>query len=72
VREKEILRFARAASLPVVPQSCERGRDSRRVFARELVRRMERENPKVKINLLRAGLRAAQRGSLGSQGVAGN
>jgi tRNA(Ile)-lysidine synthase TilS/MesJ len=60
------LRFAQAASLPIVSESCERSKDSRRVFAKELLRRLERENPKVKINLLRAGLRAAQEPVAGS------
>ncbi len=60
LREKEILRFAQAAQLPAAPAACPNSRNSRRVMAKALVRQLEKVNPRVKVNLFRAGLRMAQ------------
>jgi tRNA 2-thiocytidine biosynthesis protein TtcA len=56
VPEKDILRLARAGAFPVVASPCVHGMTSQRVLAKEIIRLLEREYPKVKINLFRAGL----------------
>jgi tRNA(Ile)-lysidine synthase TilS/MesJ len=57
VEEKEIARFAEAAGLPAVQSRCPSERTSHRIWVKGLIRIMEQEQPKVKINLIRAGLK---------------
>lgn len=56
--EKRIARFAQACAFPLQATSCAHSLGSRRALMRDLIRMLEREYPKVKINLFRAGLRA--------------
>jgi tRNA 2-thiocytidine biosynthesis protein TtcA len=55
VPEKEIVRFAQAQGFPPGPACCPRSLTSRRLLAKDIIRTLEREYPKVKINLFRAG-----------------
>lgn len=57
VPEKRITRLAQACAFPVMAASCPNRITSRRQWAKDLIRALEREYPKVKINLFRAGLR---------------
>ncbi len=61
VPEKEIARFARIWGLPVQPASCPRSLTSRRLLVKNIIRALEHEYPRVKINLFRAGLRTDYR-----------
>jgi hypothetical protein len=56
VQEKEIARFAQAGAFPQLPSRCPREAASRRALMKQIIRRLERVYPKVKINLFRAGL----------------
>jgi len=56
VPEKRIGRFARACAFPVEPARCPRSMTSRRMLVKGIIRTLEEEYPKVKINLFRAGL----------------
>jgi tRNA 2-thiocytidine biosynthesis protein TtcA len=56
--EKEISRYSSLRGLPRQSFDCPAGLASRRRIAREIIAGVEREYPKVKINLFRAGLRA--------------
>nr|MBC7244335.1 hypothetical protein [Chloroflexota bacterium] len=55
--EKRIMRFAQACAFPLQATSCAHSLDSRRALMKDLIRMLEQEYPKVKINLFRAGLR---------------
>jgi tRNA 2-thiocytidine biosynthesis protein TtcA len=59
--EKRIARFAQAAALPVVDATCPLSITSRRTLVEDIIRILEQEYPKIKINLFRAGLRDADR-----------
>ena len=61
LQEKEIARFAQAMAFPVIPAGCPHHAASRRALVKDLIRNLERQYPKVKINLVRAGLRGLQR-----------
>jgi len=54
VPEKEIVRYAREADFPPPPPPCPTGNESRRALAKEVIRMVERTNPKLKVNLWRA------------------
>jgi tRNA(Ile)-lysidine synthase TilS/MesJ len=54
--EKRIARFAKAAALPITDMTCPQTVTSRRTLVKEIIRALEQEYPKVKINLFRAGL----------------
>jgi len=54
--EKAIERFALACAFPPDLSSCAQRETSRRTLVRNLIRALEKEYPKVKINLFRAGL----------------
>jgi len=56
VPEKRLARLAQACAFPVMASSCPHRITSRRQWAKELLHTMEREYPRVKINLFRAGL----------------
>ena len=58
VPEKRIARLAQLCALPVLSAPCPNSTVSRRQWAKDLLHAMEREYPKVKINLFRAGLRS--------------
>jgi tRNA 2-thiocytidine biosynthesis protein TtcA len=60
VPEKEIVRFVRACAFPSIPAHCPHGPTSRRMLAKSVIRTLEQEYPKVKINLLRAGLQRSR------------
>lgn len=60
VPEKEIERFVRACAFPSIPVHCPHGLTSRRMLAKSVIRTLEQEYPKVKINLLRAGLQRSR------------
>jgi len=62
VPEKDIVRFARAAALPMAASSCPISAGSRRTLVKGWIRAMDREYPRVKINLFRAGLRGEPEG----------
>jgi tRNA(Ile)-lysidine synthase TilS/MesJ len=64
--EKELVRFAAASDFPQPPPPCPQASQSRRALVAELLRTVERDNPKVKILLWRAVQRCAQ--ALPSQG----
>jgi tRNA 2-thiocytidine biosynthesis protein TtcA len=55
--EKRIARFADAAALPIMDTTCPQSVTSRRALVADIIRALEQEYPKVKINLFRAGLR---------------
>jgi tRNA 2-thiocytidine biosynthesis protein TtcA len=57
VEEKEMVRFARSCGFPTDLGCCPRGAESRRRRMKELLRAVERDMPKAKINLLRAAER---------------
>jgi tRNA(Ile)-lysidine synthase TilS/MesJ len=54
--ETRVARFAEAAVLPIVHATCPQSVTSRRTLVRDIIRDLEQEYPKVKINLFRAGL----------------
>ena len=54
--EKRIARFAQACAFPIQATACPYGSNSRRALMRDIIRMLEHEYPKVKINLFRAGL----------------
>ncbi len=54
VPEKEVIRYAREADFPPPPPPCPTGSRSRRALMRQVLRIVERSNPKVKIHLWRA------------------
>jgi len=56
VPEKRLARLAQACALPVMAATCPQHVTSRRQWVKELIRTLEREYPRVKINLFRAGL----------------
>jgi tRNA(Ile)-lysidine synthase TilS/MesJ len=60
VPEKDLVRYARARALPVQPNACRRVRTSRRALVKGILRELEHEDPHVRINLFRAGLRGAE------------
>jgi len=57
VPEKKIVRLARACALPSISAHCSHTVTSRRTLVKNVIRALEQEYPKVKINLFRAGLR---------------
>jgi tRNA 2-thiocytidine biosynthesis protein TtcA len=57
LQEKEIARFAKTMSYPAIPVDCPHSATSRRALVKDLIRNLEGQYPKVKINLFRAGLR---------------
>ena len=57
IPEKEIRRFARAASFPPPPPDCPQSQNSRRELAAELLRLAETGAKDARVNLLRAGLK---------------
>jgi len=59
VPEKEIMRFVQVCALPLAPAYCPHNVTSRRMLMKNVIRILEQEYPKVKINLFRAGLRTA-------------
>ncbi len=59
VPEKRIVPFAKACGLPVTSACCPRSQTTRRTLVKQLIRELEREYPRVKINLFRAGLSCA-------------
>lgn len=60
VPEKELVRYARAWALPVQSNACPRVRTSRRALVKGILHELEREDPRVRINLFRAGLRGTE------------
>ena len=56
-REKEIARFAQVADLPVDSQPCAGAERSRRALMRQIIGQVGEICPKVRINLMRAGLK---------------
>jgi tRNA 2-thiocytidine biosynthesis protein TtcA len=54
VPEKELLRFARANDFPLEPYCCPNSRSSRRAKMAQLLRAIEADCPRVKVNLARA------------------
>lgn len=54
--EKKIARFAQACDLPLLTIPCPYSQQSRRALMKDIIHILEREYPKVKINLFRAGL----------------
>lgn len=57
VPEKEMVRFARTCGFPTDLGCCPRGASSQRQRMKELLRAVERDMPRAKINLLRAAER---------------
>jgi len=60
VPEKEMVRYARARDWPVQPNACPHVRTSRRALVKGILYELQREDPRVRINLFRAGLRGAE------------
>ena len=56
VPEKRLARLAQVCAFPVVASSCPHRITSRRQWVKDLLRTLERQYPRVKINLFRAGL----------------
>lgn len=56
VPEKRLARLAQACAFPVMDASCPHHITSRRQWVKDLLRTLEQEYPKVRINLFRAGL----------------
>jgi tRNA(Ile)-lysidine synthase TilS/MesJ len=56
VPEKDITRFAKASGFPAMEPTCSLGHSSQRHRIKGLLRSLEKEYPKIRINLLRAGL----------------
>ena len=56
IPEKRIARFAQACEFSTAPGHCLRGVTSRRTLVKSIVGMLEKEYPKVRINLFRAGL----------------
>ena len=56
VPERRLARLAQACAFPVMAASCPHHLTSRRQWVKDLIRTLEQEYPKVKINLFRAGL----------------
>ena len=54
VNEKEIVRLARECGFPPAPAPCVEAAGSRRALMAQVLRTVEREHPKAKINLWRA------------------
>jgi len=61
VPEKRIARFAQAAALPIIDTTCPLTITSRRTLVEDMIRVLEQQYPKIKINLFRAGLRDADK-----------
>lgn len=61
VPEKEIARFARAAGFPCPPISCPHAATSQRTRMAQLLRQIEEDCPRVKVNLFRAARRRKER-----------
>ncbi len=57
VPEKRLARLAQACGWPVLAAACPQHITSRRQWVKDLIHGLEREYPKVKINLFRAGLK---------------
>lgn len=56
VPEKEIVRYAGARAFPVQSTACLHAQTSRRALVKRMLRELERDDPRVRINLFRAGL----------------
>ena len=56
VPEKDIVRYGRLRGFPEHAHCCPQSLTSRRALAKNIIRLLEQDCPKVKINLLRAGL----------------
>jgi tRNA 2-thiocytidine biosynthesis protein TtcA len=54
VPEKEIVHYAREADFPPPPSPCPVGGQSKRALMREVLRTVEKSNPKVRVHLWRA------------------
>jgi tRNA 2-thiocytidine biosynthesis protein TtcA len=54
VPEKEIARYAKEAGFPPPPPPCPTGHESKRELMRQVIRMVEKTNPKVKVRLWRA------------------
>jgi tRNA 2-thiocytidine biosynthesis protein TtcA len=54
VPEKEIVRYAREAGFPPPPPPCPAGSRSKRVLMGQILRMVEKSNPKVRVHLWRA------------------
>jgi tRNA 2-thiocytidine biosynthesis protein TtcA len=65
VPEKELVRFAGACGFPVTTGCCPEGSDARRENMRALLRAVEKDMPRAKINLLRAVQRGQWRDDVG-------
>ena len=59
-REREIARFAAAAELPVMAQTCPAADQSQRQLMRQIIAQVEKVYPKTRLNLVRAGLDGAE------------
>jgi len=57
VPEKDIMRFAQAWAFPLLSAHCPYHMTSRRMLVKNVIRTLEQEHPRIKINLFRAGLR---------------
>ena len=55
--ETELLEFSKINDYPPPPSPCLQSGDSKRLYASQLIKQLEREYPPVRQNLLRAGLR---------------
>lgn len=56
LQEKAIVRFAQACGFQLTPARCPYLQSTRRRMVKDMIRALEKEYPKVKINLFRAGL----------------
>lgn len=54
VPEKEVIRYAREAAFPPPPPPCPTGSRSKRALMKEVLKTVERTNPRAKIHLWRA------------------
>lgn len=67
VEERDIVDYVRRRGFPFSPVTCERGGDLRRSSMKDILRRIEAENPRAKRSLLRAvqGAAGSRRESMG-------
>lgn len=65
VEERDIVRLVRSGLLPFAPAICGHGGDSRRSRMREVLRMLERDNPRTKRSLLNAVECCAGKGAEG-------
>ena len=66
IPEKEVVRYAREAEFPPPPPPCPTGSESKRALMAQVIRIVEKANPKIKVHLWRAVQRCQEAQQEGS------